>query len=180
MGENGSGMDRMNVSRMRLSAAWFLVAALFTLILAGCSEGSSSSSATRQFVEAARAMTGDSLEAFLPERTAVAVIGVEAPQGNTDCGRRAREFVAGLIQEGVTLEQTPPLDFDATGRKLFHAFTVSGQNIGLLLLQEGLAKAADVSHKYQSSYVTAEEAAQSSGKGCVWAASAPSPSPVSR
>jgi endonuclease YncB( thermonuclease family) len=148
-----------------------LLAALLLTVVAGCSEdGPETVSARRVFVKAARAMSGDSVEVFLPERTAAAIIGIEAPEGNTACGNEARAFMADLIQGGVTLEQTS-LRFDERDRKSYHAFTIDGQNVGLLLLQEGLARTADIDHKYKSSFLAAEQAARSTGRGCVWATS---------
>jgi endonuclease YncB( thermonuclease family) len=147
-----------------------LPALVAVAIFVACGDnGASSESASRQFVQAVRAMSGDSLEVFLPERTATAMIGIQAPPANTECGNRARAFVADLVQSGVTLEQTPPLDIDAQGRRLFHAFTLNGQNIALLALREGLVRTVDVSHKYQASFGEAEQFARSAGRGCVWA-----------
>jgi endonuclease YncB( thermonuclease family) len=155
-----------------------LLAPLLLTVVAGCSDdGSETESASRVFVKGARAMSGDSVEVFLPERTAAAIIGIEAPEGNTACGNEARAFMAGLIQDGVTLEQTRA-QFDDRDRKLYHAFTIDGLNVGLMLLQEGLARTVDIDHRYQSSFLTAELTARSSGRGCVWDTSqGPVPAP---
>jgi endonuclease YncB( thermonuclease family) len=145
------------------------VALLALAVLLACDEDNSASEgASRHFVQAARAMAGDSLEVFMPERTATAIIGIEAPPANTDCGNRARAFLADLIQNGVTLEQVPESASDEHGRRLFHAFTPDGQNIALLALREGLVKTVSVSHKYQPSFSEAEQQARASARGCVW------------
>jgi endonuclease YncB( thermonuclease family) len=148
------------------------VALLVAGLLTGCGKDDTPEApGSRQFLDSARAMSGDSLEVFLPNRTAAAIIGIEAPPGNTACGEQSRAMLARLIVDGVTLEQTPALDFDDLGRRLYFAFSATGESIALRLLQEGLAKTSPVSHKYEPSYKAAEEDARSAVRGCVWATS---------
>lgn len=131
-------------------------------------EASATPAGGRRFVEMVRARTGDSLEAFLPQRAAVAYIGVEAPANNTDCGRMATARNAELVRNGVFLEEEAGFGLDALGRSPFHAFTPAGENAGLTLVREGLARAADVSHRYRARYEEAMAQARAAGRGCLW------------
>lgn len=116
-----------------------------------------------------RAQTGDSLDAFIPQRTAVRYIGIEAPPDNTACGRQATQRHAQLIAGGVFLEAESGFEFDAGGLRLFHAFNTNGEDVAQLLVREGLARATAEPHRYRQQYLQAEAQARAANRGCVWA-----------
>jgi endonuclease YncB( thermonuclease family) len=164
---------------MRLRA---LVIALL-LVLAACSDDEGPSQmpatatpaaptrapeATRIAVQMARAVDGDSLDAFVPQRVAVAYIGIEAPAGNTDCGRQATARHQQLIAGGVSLQAEAPFTFDSQGLRLYHAFTASGDSVALILIREGLARATEAPHRLRAQYQAAEAEARGARRGCVW------------
>ncbi len=124
--------------------------------------------ATRVFAATARAVTGDSLDAFLPARTAVTYIGLEAPPGNTPCGQSATARHQELVREGVFLEKEASFKLNTHGLRLFHAFTPAGESVGLILIRAGLARATDVRHRLAQAYADAEAEARAANRGCLW------------
>ncbi|MEX1254779.1 MAG: S8 family serine peptidase [Dehalococcoidia bacterium] len=115
----------------------------------------------------ARVIEGDSIEFFQGSVWGVRYIGVDAPPGNTPCGREAIGFHWGLVG-GIHLEQEAPYDLDAEGLRLYHGFTPEGDLIGEILIRAGLARASDEQHQYRDRYLAAEAEAQAAGRGCLW------------
>jgi len=116
-----------------------------------------------------RVQSGDGLDAFMPERTAVTYIGVDAPSGNTPCGQAAAERHRQLAANGLYLEEERGFSFDGGGLRLFHAFMPSGESVALVLIEEGLARAVDEPHRLRQAYLAAEARAKSAKRGCLWA-----------
>jgi subtilisin family serine protease/glucose/arabinose dehydrogenase len=134
-------------------------------------------------VASARVIDGDTLEVWNGNVWGIGYIGVEAPQGNTACGRQATERQWSLAGGGVRLEQEGTYDLDLRGRRLYHALTPSGELIGEVLIREGLARASHFAHSYLARYEAAEAEARTAGRGCLWGGdrsqTQPSPAPLS-
>src|SRR5262245_48077819 len=77
-------------------------------------------SGDREVAGYVRVIDGDSLEPKIDgQRVAVGLIGLEAPQGNTACGRAATGALQGLVARGVRLAEVAGLAYDARGRRLY-------------------------------------------------------------
>ena len=66
-----------------------------------------------------RVWDGDTIDVRINgTRVLVGLIGIDAPMGNTPCGREAAARLRALVRGGVRLEEDPALTFDARGRRL--------------------------------------------------------------
>ncbi len=119
----------------------------------------------------ARVIEGDTIEFWQDSVWGARFIGVDAPPGNTPCGREAINRLWGLVG-GIHLEQEAPYDLDANGLRLYHGFTAGGQLIGEILISEGLARATDEPNQYRDLYLAAQADAQAAGRGCLWSGNA--------
>src|SRR5687767_1077160 len=52
-----------------------------------------------------RVIDGETIETLINgQRTGVALVGIDAPQGNTDCGRQAAAALREMVKNGLHLE----------------------------------------------------------------------------
>ena len=106
-------------------------------------------------------------------RVAVGYLGVDTPPANQPCGQVALERNRELVGQRVLLMTDPNYDFDATGRRLYYAFTADGVSIDETLVREGLGRAVRTEAVEGSVLEAAEADASAAGRGCLWDASAP-------
>ena len=117
-----------------------------------------------------RVIDGDTIEVLLNGRRAgIGIVGVDAPQGNTACGRAATQLLRQLVAGGVKLEDDPDptLRLDASKRRLFHLSTLTGGPIDQALVNAGDAK-SDGRGADRSSLASLEGAAKGANTGCLW------------
>lgn len=86
---------------------------------------------------------GDTL--ILKDREVVRIKGIDAPEtasnGHPDqyFAQEATDRLEDLVQDRIIILKTGQVPEDRYGRTLAHAYLPSGENIGLLLVREGLA-----------------------------------------
>ncbi|MGH3116802.1 MAG: PQQ-dependent sugar dehydrogenase, partial [Gaiellales bacterium] len=117
-----------------------------------------------------RVIDGDTIEVRLNGRRAgIAIAGIDAPQGNTACGRTATQLLQGLVAGGVKLEDDPDPTLRVDGRKrlVFHVLTLNGGRIDQELVSAGAAR-SDGSGSDRSGLASLESAAKAARKGCLW------------
>jgi endonuclease YncB( thermonuclease family) len=96
-----------------------------------------------------RVIDGDTLEVYIDGRqTAIGVIGIKAPQGNTPCGRRAAQLFETLINRVAPGPEAGPVlrfeedlnhTFDARKRRMYYLKLPDGVSPALELVRAGLA-----------------------------------------
>lgn len=116
----------------------------------------------------ARVIDGDTLEAWIgTQRVGVGLIGITAPQGNTNCGQEAAGLLWQLTDGGLRLEEDAQLVFDARNRRTYYADTPDGRSIGAQLVQAGVAR-ADGQGQERDQLAAAEAEARAAQRGCLW------------
>jgi endonuclease YncB( thermonuclease family) len=115
-----------------------------------------------------RVIDGDTVE-FSLDGTLVGVglVGIEAPQGNTACGKQATTELEGLVEGGIHLEEDADLTFDERARRMYYGFADDGQSIAKRLVAAGLARPTGHG-KEAAELATAKSRAQSAQRGCLW------------
>lgn len=119
-----------------------------------------------------RVIEADTLEVYVDgQRTAIGIVGIKAPPGNTLCGKQA---IAAVYQ---MLEGTTFFDLDTKGpkidkryRRLYRVTTSKGQSLAAELAREGLAvpEQADAASAVDiSDIVAARNDARGAQRGCV-------------
>ena len=121
-----------------------------------------------------RVIDGNTIEFWNGSDWGARYLGVDAPPGNTECGREATAKNWELTGGGVHLEQESPYDIDARGMRLYHAFMPDGTLVGEDLIREGLARASNEDNQYKDRYLAAQAEARANGRGCLWGANAAS------
>ncbi len=101
------------------------------------------------------------------QRVAVGLVGVQAPQGNTDCGRQATQATKALVKGGLRLEDDATVAVDGRGRRMYRAVSLDGRQIAEELVRNGNARWDGRGDR--GAQVNALEAQAASGRtGCVW------------
>ncbi|MGH2351160.1 MAG: thermonuclease family protein, partial [Chloroflexota bacterium] len=86
-----------------------------------------------------RVIDGDTIETYINgQRTGIGLIGVDASQGNTPCGRQATAQLWGLVGGGVRLEEDPSITFDTFQRRMYHVATRDGRALADEQIKAGL------------------------------------------
>jgi len=115
-----------------------------------------------------RVIDGDTVEAYLGgKRVGIGLIGVDAPRGNTACGREAATALRTFVRGGLWLEDDPALTFDARGRRMYYAVMREGTSIGEELVRAGAAHANGQGRKHEQ-LAAAEADARATRRGCLW------------
>jgi glucose/arabinose dehydrogenase len=115
-----------------------------------------------------RVIDGDTIETWLDgKRVGIGLVGVSAPQANTQCGRAATGKLWGLTKGGLRLEDDPNLVFDERGRRMYHVRTADGRLLADELATAGLAR-ADGRGTTQATLLSKQTDAQSQRRGCLW------------
>ncbi|MGH3117192.1 MAG: PQQ-dependent sugar dehydrogenase, partial [Gaiellales bacterium] len=117
-----------------------------------------------------RVIDGDTIEINLNgRRVGIGILGIDAPQGNTPCGRQATSLLEQLVADGLTLDDDPDstLRYDDRLRRMYHAVSLGGKSIDQELVGAGVARSTGRGAK--SSELAAVEAVAKGGRaGCVW------------
>ena len=127
-------------------------------------------SGPRQIAGYIRVIDGDTVEAWIDgKRVAIGILGVDAPQGNTDCGRQATALLRQLARGIWNLEEDPDpaLAFDARMRRLYTVLTPAGVSVAEALVLAGVAKAEEKGEEGPK-LKDAEEKAKRDQVGCLW------------
>jgi endonuclease YncB( thermonuclease family) len=116
-----------------------------------------------------RVIDGDTLEVFHDgRRIGIGLIGVRAPQGNTECGRQAARFLQSLLENGVYLEEDPDLTFDSRNRRMYRASTRGDMRSVAVALAEAGFVIPDGRGLEQAAIAAAVAAARQAQRGCAW------------
>jgi endonuclease YncB( thermonuclease family) len=126
--------------------------------------------------EVTRVIDGDTLDARVEgNRVAVGYLGVRTPALSEPCGSTALERNRELAGSLVFLEEDSTHSVDATGRRLYYAFTADGHSIEEVLVREGLAWAERTDARHGPSLLELEVGARTAGRGCLWGTSSALP-----
>jgi micrococcal nuclease len=114
-----------------------------------------------------RVIDGDTLEVRIDgRRVGVGLIGIEAPQGNTPCGKEAAATLARLVAGGLTLVDDPEQAFDERTRRLYYATAPDGGSLPVALALAGVVRGNGRGAEGQAIAAAAREA-RARGVGCV-------------
>ncbi|MBI3973851.1 MAG: PQQ-dependent sugar dehydrogenase, partial [Chloroflexi bacterium] len=124
-----------------------------------------------------RVIDGDTIDTWVDgQRTGIGLLGIDAPQGNTDCGRQAAVLLRQLTQGKWQLVEDPDLSlaFDSRLRRMYHAVTQDGRSVAVEAVRAGVARADG---RGNDAPLLAQEEAQArqAGRGCLWAPGPPGP-----
>ena len=115
-----------------------------------------------------RVIDGDTIEAYIGgKRAGIGLIGLDAPMGNTACGRDAAAALRGLVRGGLRLEEDPGSAFDALGRRMYYGTTRDGKSIAEEQVKAGVAQAGGEGRE-RDTLAAAEATARAAGRGCLW------------
>src|SRR5262249_26820047 len=120
-----------------------------------------------------RVVDGDTLDVNIldangeSQRVAVGLVGVQAPMGNTDCGREAIRDLKALVKGGGRFEEDSTIAVDGRKRRMFRAGTLNGRNIADDLVRNGHGR-WDGRGEHGAQVNAAETEAHSAARGCVW------------
>lgn len=152
----------------------FQTKALTALIVCGClpvlsAQAPPANSGPVDVTEFVRVIDGDTIEIFHERRRiGVGLIGLRAPQGNTQCGRQAAQHLFTLVENGVYLEEDPQITFDTRNRRMYRA-VVRGEmrSIAVAMAEAGFA-VPDGRGTEAAAIAQAAAAAQQAQRGCAW------------
>jgi glucose/arabinose dehydrogenase/PKD repeat protein/endonuclease YncB( thermonuclease family) len=120
-----------------------------------------------------RVVDGDTLDVNIrdpqgqSQRVAVGLVGVQAAQGNTECGREATQATRALVKGGVRLEEDTTIAIDGRGRRMFRAVSLDGRDVATELVRDGHAR-WDGRGDRGAQIRSLESDAETSRSGCVW------------
>jgi glucose/arabinose dehydrogenase len=97
----------------------------------------------------------------------IGFIGIEAPMGNTDCGRQAASKLSSLVAGGMYAEEDPETAFDERGRRMYYAYMRGRASIGLQLVGDGFVHATGRGRE-AAQLRAAENRARAERRGCLW------------
>jgi len=142
-------------------------------------DGAPPAGAGPRLVTRVRVIDGDSLDAYVDgKRTAIGLVGVNAPMGNTPCGKAATGVMWGLVKAGLKLEDDAAQTFDPRGRRMYRASLTDGRSVAQEMARRGLVRASGIGGE-RGQVESAMQSAVSGGVGCLWGgAPAPEPTPA--
>src|SRR5215208_741744 len=113
-----------------------------------------------------RVIKGDTFEAYVDgQRSAIGIVGIEAPVANTDCGKQATAQLWALAKGGLRLEEDPHQAYDHRMRRMYHVKRRDGRDLAEELSRAGLVRAIGKGADKQQ-IADAEADANSAGRGC--------------
>jgi endonuclease YncB( thermonuclease family) len=158
----------MKILNAMFAAVVFALALAFTSMIALAGQAPPPGSGSFDIAGPVRVIDGDTLEVYIEgRRVGVGLIGVDAPLGNTACGRRATEMLRQLTSERIDLEEDLALSFDARHRRLYYVSAPRSASVAFDLVAAGLARPNGLGRE-QAALATAAAQARASGAGCVW------------
>ena len=102
------------------------------------------------------------------QRVAVGLIGVQAPQGNTACGKEAIQDLKTLVKGGLRLEEDSTIAVDGRNRRMFRGVSLDGRPIADALVRNGHGR-WDGRGEQGNAVDGEENDARTAARGCVWA-----------
>ena len=115
-----------------------------------------------------RVIEGDTVEIRIGgSLVGIGFTGVQAPMGNTDCGKQAANALRSLVAQGMYAEADADETFDDRGRRMYYAYTRGRDSIGLQLVRNGVARATGRG-KEAGLLIAAENRARAERLGCLW------------
>jgi glucose/arabinose dehydrogenase len=100
-------------------------------------------------------------------RLGVRLIGIDAPQANSICGRAAVAQLEALVTGGIRLEEDSALVYDARGLRMYYGYTREGRSIASRLVTLGLANGTGEGKERDHLAVLAAQA-RAQKQGCAW------------
>jgi glucose/arabinose dehydrogenase/endonuclease YncB( thermonuclease family) len=114
-----------------------------------------------------RVIDGETLEIRTNGRlVGVGLLGVDAPQGNTPCGKLATAALRQLVKNGLKLVEEPELSFDARERRMYNVQKPDGSSVADALTRAGVVRVGQHGRE-RGQLRTAAQQATSTGTGCV-------------
>ncbi len=115
-----------------------------------------------------RVIDGDTLDVNIDgQRVAVGLVGVRAPQGNTECGIEATKQLQALVKGGLRLEEDTTLAIDGRLRRMYRPVALDGRAIDEELVRNGFAKTDGKGDK-RNKLTNVEASARTAADGCIW------------
>jgi glucose/arabinose dehydrogenase/PKD repeat protein/endonuclease YncB( thermonuclease family) len=120
-----------------------------------------------------RVVDGDTLDVNITDakgesqRVAVGLVGLQAPLGNTDCGKQAIKAIRALVKGGLRLQEDSTIAVDGRGRRMFRAVSLDGRDIANELVRDGHAR-WDGRGEHGAQINSLEADATTAQRGCVW------------
>jgi micrococcal nuclease len=109
-----------------------------------------------------RVIDGDT---FQTGDATIRLYGVDAPERGEPCYAEATDRLKELAGNSVRVE-LGPRQTDQYGRLLYYAYTVDGESIDEVLVQEGLAEAWERDGQHRDVLLAAESRAEEHERGC--------------
>jgi endonuclease YncB( thermonuclease family) len=118
-----------------------------------------------------RVIEADTVEIRIEGRqVGVGFVGIEAPMGNTACGRRAIDRLVNLLARGLRLEEDEDLSltFDVRRRRMYHAVSkADGSSLAAQLVRAGFARSSGRGRE-RPVLEALENEARAARRGCLW------------
>jgi glucose/arabinose dehydrogenase len=105
-------------------------------------------------------------------RFGVGIIGIDAPQPNTDCGVAGTNFLSGLVRGQVTFEEDPDIFFARESLRMYHVRSNDNTTFAHELVRNGFAY-SNGEGLYAQELAELQADAERSGVGCLWGAEIP-------
>ncbi len=117
-----------------------------------------------------RVIDGNTLEVRINgNQVGIGILGVDAPQGNTPCGREARDLLTNILKLGLLrLEEDSSESFDERKRRMYNP-SVLGRSLALEMAKAGVAR-INGKGRLLADLLRAEAEARTARRGCVWRA----------
>jgi endonuclease YncB( thermonuclease family) len=124
------------------------MAILFSSPVAVRGKATANGSGTLEIMGPVRVIDGDTLELYIDgHQTAVGIIGIKAPRGNSPCGQQATQLTQQLVSlvDGreapvqLRFEADPVVTFDTRHRRMYRLTLPDGSSVAQRLVAAGLA-----------------------------------------
>ena len=101
-----------------------------------------SGSGAIRFTGNVRVIDGDTLEVYINgHQIGIGLIGINAPEGNTDCGMQATGALWSLFTENdITFDEDSEIVFDARRRRMYYVLLPDGSSASVKMAGTGLVK----------------------------------------
>src|SRR5258708_7599344 len=81
-----------------------------------------------------RVIDGDTLDVHINgKEIALGLLGIDAPMGNSDCGKQATALLQSLVKNGLHLDEDLSFTLDSRKRRLYYALTPDGKSVASAL-----------------------------------------------
>jgi endonuclease YncB( thermonuclease family) len=118
-----------------------------------------------------RAIQGDTLDARMGnKRVGIGIVGIQAPQGNTACGKEATAFAQSLVNDGATVQEQPGASQERY-RRMYDVRTTDGRSVAEEMVTAGFAR-ANGQGANRDRLAELEAEAKEARRGCLWSGGA--------